>query len=210
MKMDCLMLGEYQINCYVLRSDDEAADCLIVDPGLGADELIAFLAERQFRPVAVVLTHGHIDHIAGVRVLRESYPGIKVLIHELESEALSDPAANLSGLMGSAFATEPADNLLKDGDWIEQAGVKLQVLHVPGHSPGGICLYSSEEGVVFTDDALFADSIGRTDFPGGSMPRLLGCIKEKLWPLPDETLVYPGHGPSTTIAHEKAHNPFLQ
>jgi len=210
MKIDCLMLGEYQTNCYLLRSGEEARESLVVDPGLGAEELIAFLAERQIAPVAVVLTHGHIDHIAGIGALRENYPDIKVLIHELDAEALSNPAANLSGMMGRGFTTGPADILLKDGDWIEQAGLRLQVLHVPGHSPGGICLYSSDEGVVFTDDALFAESIGRTDFPGGSMSQLLGCIKEKLWPLPAETVVYPGHGPSTTIAREKACNPFLQ
>ncbi len=210
MKIDRLMLGEYQTNCYVLRTTEGAGQCLIVDAGLGAEELIAFLGEREIRPVAVILTHGHIDHIAGVGLLRESYQGLKVLIHELDAEMLSQPAANLSGLMGRPFAAEPADILLKDGEWIEQAGVKLQVFHTPGHSPGGICLYSSEDGIVFTDDALFAESIGRTDFPGGSMSRLLGSIREKLWVLPDETVVYPGHGPSTTIAREKAQNPFLQ
>jgi glyoxylase-like metal-dependent hydrolase (beta-lactamase superfamily II) len=210
MKIDRLMLGEYQTNCYVLRTTEDAGQCLIVDAGLGTEELIAFLGEREIRPVAVVLTHGHIDHIAGVGLLRESYQGLKVLIHELDAEMLSQPAANLSGLMGRPFAAEPADILLKDGEWIEQAGVKLQVFHTPGHSPGGICLYSSEDGIVFTDDALFAESIGRTDFPGGSMSRLLGSIREKLWVLPDETVVYPGHGPSTTIAREKAQNPFLQ
>jgi len=210
MKIDRLMLGEYQTNCYILRTTEDVGQCLIVDAGLGAEELIAFLGEREIRPVAVVLTHGHIDHIAGVGLLRESYQGLKVLIHELDAEMLSQPAANLSGLMGRPFAAEPADILLKDGEWIEQAGVKLQVFHTPGHSPGGICLYSSEDGIVFTDDALFAESIGRTDFPGGSMSRLLGSIREKLWVLPDETVVYPGHGPSTTIAREKAQNPFLQ
>ena len=210
MKIDCLMLSEYQTNCYILRSGDGADDCLIVDPGLGAEELIAFLSEHRTTPAAVVLTHGHIDHIAGIGALRENYSDIKVLIHALDAEKLLDPSANLSELMGHAFTADPADVLLEDGVWIEYAGVKLQVLHVPGHSPGGICLYSSEAGVVFTDDTLFAESIGRTDLPGGSMPQLLGCIKEKLWPLADETVVYPGHGPETTIAREKACNPFLQ
>lgn len=210
MKIDCLVLGEYETNCYVLRSGEAASDCLVVDPGLGAEELIAFLDERKMTAVAAVLTHGHIDHIAGLVALRRSFPDIKVFIHALDAEMLSLPAANLSGLMGRAFVAEPADILLKDGEWIEHAGVKLAVLHTPGHSPGGICLYSSEDGVVFTDDALFAESIGRTDFPGGSMSGLLKSIKEKLLVLPDETVVYPGHGPSTTMAREKACNPFLQ
>lgn len=210
MKIDCLVLGEYETNCYVVRSGEAASDCLVVDPGLGAEELIAFLDERKMTAVAAVLTHGHIDHIAGLAALHRSFPDIKVFIHALDAEMLAKPVANLSGLMGRAFAAEPADILLEDGDWIEQAGVRLQVLHTPGHTPGGLCLYSSGGGVVFTDDALFAESIGRTDFPGGSMSRLVRSIKEKLWVLPDETLVYPGHGPSTTIAREKAHNPFLQ
>jgi len=210
MKIDCLVLGEYETNCYVLRSSDAAKDCLVVDPGLGSEELIAFLLEQHITPAAAVLTHGHIDHIAGLAALRRSFPHIKVFIHALDAEMLGKPVANLSGLMGRAFTAEPADILLKDGDWIERAGLKLTVLHTPGHSPGGVCLYSSEEDVVFTDDALFAESIGRTDFPGGSMSRLVRSIKEKLWVLPDETVVYPGHGPSTTIGREKAHNPFLQ
>jgi glyoxylase-like metal-dependent hydrolase (beta-lactamase superfamily II) len=204
------MLGEYQTNCYILRSGDGADDCLIVDAGLGAEELIAFLGKRAIRPVAAVLTHGHIDHIAGIALLRQNYPDIEVLIHELDAEMLTEPAANLSSMMGCPFATEPAQVLLEDGSLIERAEIKLQVLHVPGHSPGGICLYSSEDAVVFTDDALFAESIGRTDFPGGSMPELLDGIRQKLWALPDETVVYPGHGPSSTIAREKSSNPFLQ
>jgi glyoxylase-like metal-dependent hydrolase (beta-lactamase superfamily II) len=210
MKIDCLVLGDYETNCYVLRSSGAAKDCLVVDPGLGSEELIGFLREQQITPVAVVLTHGHIDHIAGLAALRCSFPDIKVFIHALDAEMLAKPVANLSGLMGRAFTAEPADVCVEDGDCIEQAGVKLLALHTPGHTPGGLCLYSSGEGIVFTDDALFAESIGRTDFPGGSMSRLVGCIKEKLWVLPDETVVYPGHGPSTTIAREKAHNPFLQ
>ena len=210
MKIDCLMLGEYQTNCYILRVTEEAGQCLIVDAGLGADELIEFLGKREIRPVAAVLTHGHIDHIAGIALLRQSYPDIEVLIHELDAEMLTEPAANLSSMMGLPFATEAAQVLLEDGSVIERAGIQLQVLHVPGHSPGGICLYSSEDAVVFTDDALFAESIGRTDFPGGSMPELLDGIRQKLWSLPDETVVYPGHGPSSTIAREKSCNPFLQ
>lgn len=210
MKIDCLMLGDYQTNCYVLRVAEDARECLIIDAGLGAEELIAFLAGNEITPVAAVLTHGHIDHIAGIPALREHYPEIEVLIHELDADMLTEPAANLSSMMGWPFTTASAEALLKDGSVIERAGIKLEVLHVPGHSPGGICLYSSEEAIVFTDDALFADSIGRTDFPGGSMSQLLDCIRKKIWALPDDTIVYPGHGPSSTIAREKAHNPFLR
>jgi hydroxyacylglutathione hydrolase len=230
MKIDYLILGEYQTNCYVLRnpstslrvkdnfmpSGDEtraktrqAQDCLVIDPGLEADELIEFLDEQKLNPVAVILTHGHIDHIAGVAVLRNQFPEIKVYIHNLDAEMLTEPNINLSAMSGFAFVTEPEDVSLKDQDVIDLAGVKLLVLHTPGHTPGGISLYSKQEGVVFVGDTLFADSIGRTDFPGGSMSQLLNGVRQKLFTLPEETKVYPGHGPATTIAAEKAHNPFF-
>ena len=209
MQIDYLILGGYQTNCYVLRNDESAQDCLIIDPGLEAEELLEFLDERKLNPVAVVLTHGHIDHIAGVAVLRDRYPKIKVYIHNLDAEMLTEPVNNLSSMTGSAFVTESEDVSLQEGDVIDQAGVKLLVFHTPGHTPGGISLYSKQDGVVFVGDTLFADSIGRTDFPGGSMSQLLNSVREKLFTLPDETKVYPGHGPATTIAREKEYNPFF-
>ena len=210
MKIDHLILGAYETNCYVLRSSETAKDCLIIDAGLGAGKLIKFLQEHKLNPVALVLTHGHIDHIAGVAALRTEFPDIKVHIHKLDADMLTEPHTNLSAITGEFFSIEPAEFSLEEDDVIEQAGLKLSVFHTPGHTPGGICLYSKDEAIVFTDDALFADSIGRTDFPNGDMKQLLKAIKEKLFTLPDETKVYPGHGPITTIAHEKAHNPFLQ
>jgi hydroxyacylglutathione hydrolase len=210
MKINRLVLGEYQTNCYVLREDASANDCLIVDAGLGSAELISFLEENRLNPVAVVLTHGHIDHIAAVTELRKQYPDIKVYIHKLDAPMLTQPQHNLSALVGGALSIEPADLLVDNKSIIEQAGVKLEVLHTPGHTPGGICLYSNDEGIIFTDDSLFAESIGRTDFPNGSMERLLKSIRQHLFNLPDDTIVYPGHGPATTIGHEKKHNQFLR
>jgi hydroxyacylglutathione hydrolase len=209
MQIDNLILGGYQTNCYVLRKNDAAQDCLIIDPGLEAEELLEFLDEQKLNPIAVVLTHGHIDHIAGVAALRNLFPEIKVYIHNLDAEMLTEPINNLSVMTGMTFVTEPEDVSLKEGDIIALAGVKLLVLHTPGHTPGGISLYSKQDGVVFVGDTLFADSIGRTDFPGGSMSQLLASVREKLFTLPGETKVYPGHGPATTIAAEKAHNPFF-
>ena len=113
-------------------------------------------------------------------------------------------------MAGMSFSTNPADLFLEEADVIEQAGIKLEVFHTPGHTPGGVCLYSKDEGIVFVGDTLFADSDGRTDFLGGSMSQLIKSIKEKLCVLPDETVVYPGHGPITTIAQEKAHNQYLR
>lgn len=210
MKIDRLILGMYETNCYILRDSETAQDCLIVDTGLEAGELIDFLQRAKLNPIAVVLTHGHADHITGLAALHKNYPDIKVYIHKLDAEMLTGAKSNLSLLAGGLFSTKPADFLIEEGGTIEQAGIKLQVLHVPGHTQGGICLYSKDEGLVFVGDTLFADSIGRTDFPGGSMTQLITGIREKLLTLPDETVVYPGHGPTTTIAHEKAYNPFFR
>ncbi|UCF42761.1 MAG: MBL fold metallo-hydrolase [Planctomycetota bacterium] len=210
MKIDRLVLGSYQTNCYILREDESAEDCLVVDTGLEAGGLMDFLDERKLNPVAVVLTHGHTDHIRGVALLRDKFPDTKVFIHKLDAEMLTGAVSNLSLMEGIRFSTEPADFVLEEGDVLEQAGIKLKVLHTPGHTPGGICLYSEDEGVVFSGDTLFCAGLGRTDFPGGSMTRLLQSIREKLLVLPDETVVYPGHGPLTKVAQEKANNPFLK
>ncbi|MGA1979052.1 MAG: MBL fold metallo-hydrolase [Sedimentisphaerales bacterium] len=210
MKIDRLILGAYQTNCYILRAGEAAKDCLIIDTGLEARELVDFLEVHKLNPVAVVLTHGHADHIAGLVALRGRFPDIKVYIHKLDAEMLTGKKDNLSAMAGVLFSSEPADFSLEQGDVIEQANIKLDVLHTPGHTPGGICLYSKDDGIVFVGDTLFADSVGRTDMPGGSTTQLIKSIKQKLCNLPDETVVYPGHGPITTIAQEKANNPFLQ
>lgn len=210
MKIDRLILGAFETNCYVVRKDEPATECLVIDTGLDGSDLVAFLEEHQLTPVAAVLTHGHADHIVGLAALRQRYPGIKVFIHQLDAPLLTDPDANLSGLAGVTFATEPADVLLRDGDVIEEAGVRLQVLHTPGHTLGGICLYAQPEAIVFAGDTLFADSVGRTDFSGGDMDQLIESIQAKLFTLPDKTAVYPGHGMRTTIGREKRANPYVQ
>jgi glyoxylase-like metal-dependent hydrolase (beta-lactamase superfamily II) len=210
MKIDRLILGAYQTNCYILRESKAAKDCLIIDTGLEAGELVDFLQRHNLNPVAVVLTHGHADHVTGLVALRGRFPHIKVYIHKLDAEMLTGEKDNLSALAGVLFSSEPADFSLEEGDVIEQANIKLDVLHTPGHTPGGICLYSKDEEIVFVGDTLFADSVGRTDMPGGSMEQLLKSIREKLFTLPNDTVVYPGHGPQTTISQEKENNPFLQ
>jgi len=210
MKIDRLIVGAFETNCYVVRRDEAAPECLIIDTGLDDNDLVEFLEAHQLVPVAVVLTHGHVDHIVGLAALRQRHPGLKVFIHQLDAPLLTDPEANLSGLAGLTFATAPADVLVREGDVIEEAGVRLQVLHTPGHTLGGICLYAEADHLVFVGDTLFADSVGRTDFPGGDMDQLIESIRTKLFTLPDQTAVYPGHGMRTTIGREKRANPFVR
>lgn len=210
MEIDQLVVGMYQTNCYVLRESITAKECLIIDTGLEAGPVVDFLNEHKLNPAAVILTHGHADHIAGLGILREKYPDTKVYIHKLDAQMLTDKEQNLSALAGIQFSAEPADVLIEEGDMVEEAGIKLAVLHTPGHTQGGVSLYSKDEQIIFVGDTLFADSIGRADFPGGNMEQLITSIREKLLGLPEETAVYPGHGPITTIRQEKAYNPFLQ
>ena len=209
MIIDSLVLGTFETNGYCLRKSENSQNCVIIDTGMDDTYLMNFLEENQLNPVTLVLTHGHIDHIDGINTIRENFPDIKVYIHKLDADALTDPMKNLSFMSGGAFTAKPADILIEDNDIIEQADINLQVLHTPGHTPGGISLYSKEDGVVFSGDALFAESVGRTDFPGGNMNQLIQGIKEKLFVLPDDTKVLPGHGPATTIGHEKKYNQFL-
>jgi glyoxylase-like metal-dependent hydrolase (beta-lactamase superfamily II) len=209
MKVDRLVLGEFETNCYIVRNNDSATECLVIDTALDVRALPAFLDQHKLSPVAVILTHGHIDHIAGVEALRKKFPSILIYIHKLDSEMLGDAAGNLSLMAGSLFTAGKADRIIDEGDTIDKAGIRLRVIHTPGHTPGGICLYSEKDGIIFVGDTLFAGSIGRTDFPNGDMKKLIEGIKHKLFVLPDDTVVYPGHGPETTIGHEKTDNPFL-
>ncbi len=210
MKIDHLILGAYETNCYILRENDSAKDCLIIDAGLNARKLLEFLDQQSLNPVVVILTHGHVDHITGVADLSEKYPDMKIYIHKADAGMLTGAQSNLSEMTGAHFTTKQADILLEQDSIIDQANVKLKVLHTPGHTPGGICLYAEDERIIFVGDTLFADSVGRTDLPGGSTSQLIKGIKEKILTLPDKTIVYTGHGPETTIAQEKETNPFLQ
>ena len=214
MHIDKLVLGAYETNSYVLRSNASAKDALIIDTGLTPQTLIDFLKQKKLTPVGLILTHGHADHIAAISPLRQSFPDIKVVIHAADAPMLSSGLKNLSALAGVSIKTDPADLIIENEGPVEFAGITLNILHTPGHTPGGICLYSQLDSLIFTGDTLFAGSIGRTDFPNYDVEecfaQLVANIKTKLVPLPDETRVLPGHGPETTMRNEKKHNPYLQ
>jgi glyoxylase-like metal-dependent hydrolase (beta-lactamase superfamily II) len=185
-------------------------DALVIDPGMEPDLVLNCLAEEQLTPAAILNTHSHPDHIAGNEALKQAYPQALLLIGAGEADFLTDPEANLSALLGMPIVSPPADKLVNEGDVVEIADIRLEVLEVPGHSPGHVVyLYRSEPSLVFGGDVLFRGSIGRTDFPGGNGPLLLRGIRTKIFPLPADTVVYPGHGPVTTVGHEKRSNPFV-
>jgi hydroxyacylglutathione hydrolase len=209
MNIQTLVLGEYQTNGYVLTSGDDASKCVIIDTGLENSELIGYIKEMKLVPEALILTHGHADHIVGVPEIRENWPDISVVIHKDDAEMLTNAAMNLSALTGMSFTTEPAEIILESAQKITFAGIEFDVLETPGHTPGGISLYCSGDDVLFSGDTLFSGSIGRSDFPGGNQHQLIRSIKEQLLTLPPQTKVYPGHGNMPTITMEKADNPFL-
>jgi hydroxyacylglutathione hydrolase len=185
-------------------------DALVFDPGLQPELILEVLVEQGLRVSAIVNTHGHADHIGGNAALKEAFPAAPILIGVKDAIMLTDADANLSAPFGFPVTSPPADRTVVEGDTVEAAGLVLEVFDIPGHSPGHVVyVLRAQPTLVFGGDVLFRGSIGRTDFPGGSHPLLLRGIREKLFTLPDDTVVYSGHGPVTTVGHEKRTNPFL-
>jgi glyoxylase-like metal-dependent hydrolase (beta-lactamase superfamily II) len=212
MILERLVLGAYENNCYVLRAEASLTNCLVIDTGLSPEPLLQFLATRHLTPAALILTHGHGDHIAGAWPLRRLYQDMKIAIHRADIPMLSSPHENLAATVGEDI-TSPLPDVSFDGDCeVEFAGIRLKVIHTPGHTPGCICLYSEAAGALFSGDTLFAGGIGRTDFHYSSpqdQKILVENIRKKLLVLPPETKVYPGHGPATSIRNEAKYNPYL-
>lgn len=208
LEISVFTLGPYATNCYVL-STTGSPDCWIVDASFGPGPILDSIRKRGLLPRALILTHAHVDHIAGVREVAAAFPGLPILIHEAESQWLLDPELNLSAFSGTPVTAPKATRLLKDGDVLDLCGIEWRVLHTPGHSPGSVTLHAPSAGVAIVGDTLFSGSVGRTDFPGCSFEELERSIRTRLFTLPLETRALPGHGDATSIGAERESNPFV-
>ncbi len=207
MKIQHSVLGMCATNTYYVY-DDETKRGLIVDPADSPDTIIAKADSLSMIPEAILITHGHFDHVLAMNKVREHY-GIKVYAGLTEKQVLHDMAMNLTSSFGMG-QTFDADIYLKDGEEFEAAGYHIRAIEVPGHTIGGMCYYFDKQGVLFSGDTLFCESVGRSDFPGGSASALCRGIKDKLFILPEHTKVYPGHMDETTIGNEIKYNPFCR
>lgn len=203
-RIHTIVVGGLQTNCYILQSD---SDAIIIDPGDEPERIVRFARDIKVKPGRIIATHTHFDHVLGVDGVRAQLK-IPFLIHQGDLTMLESMQNRVRQMMGFDVPPPPkVDGYVKDGDFVKVGRETLHIVHTPGHSPGSISLYG--EGYVFTGDALFNQSIGRTDLPGGDLETLVHSIKERLFKLDDDTTVYPGHGPETTIGDEKLANPFV-
>jgi len=186
-------------------------DCVVIDPGLEPEKILQTLQNQQLQPAAILNTHGHADHIAGNEALKAAWPDCPIVIGRADAPKLQDPWANLSRPFGLDVLSPPADGLVEDGQQYSAGGLEFEILAIPGHSAGHVVyLWKGEPPwVAFVGDVIFQDSIGRTDFPDGSFRQLRRGIREKLFTLPEQTLLLPGHGPPTTVGQEKRNNPVV-
>ena len=201
------LAGPIGTNCYLLINE-KTKEAVIVDPASCPDYMMNYIKTEELKLKAVLLTHAHFDHIMGIDDVLNKYGKMPVYVHEADKPMLEDPQQNMTMSCGVPYASTGAQ-AVQEGQVLSLIGYEIKVLHTPGHTPGGCCYYIASEHVLISGDTLFQQSIGRTDFPGGSMSDLVRAVKEKLMILPEDTVVYPGHMGTTTIADEKRMNPFL-
>lgn len=206
MKIDILVLGIVSTNCYIV-SDKITKEAIVIDPAADADKVIEFLENNQLSLQAILLTHGHFDHILGVEGLKRHF-GVKVYVGKAEEPLLSNPDWNYSAQVAKHVSLIP-DELVEEGTQLVFGPLKCSVIETPGHTRGSVCYYFESEKVLFSGDTLFLESIGRCDLPTGNAQRLVESIVNELMILPDETIVYPGHGKETSIGYEKRNNAYI-
>ncbi|MDR2780600.1 MAG: MBL fold metallo-hydrolase [Synergistaceae bacterium] len=206
MRIERFQVGSLWTNCYVVAGEN--GEALVIDPGGPMGDVRRFITDNGLRVKQILLTHGHSDHIMGLKEIRDIASG-GVAVHPEDADCVTDPSKNLSAVMGSPFQSKASESALRDGDVIRAGDLTAKVIHTPGHTRGGCCFYVSEGGdaLLISGDTLFARSVGRTDLPGGDEETLLESLK-KLDGFPDSLPVYPGHGPSTTLGEERRLNPF--
>ena len=205
--VDSTVVGGVGTNCFIVRRVDSNR-CVVIDPGDDGARISRFIRGNQLILEDILLTHGHFDHIMGIDGFRKEFPEIPVYAHREEEALLKDASMNASLEFGRQYTFSGAA-YTEDGDVLDLAGMQFQVIHTPGHTIGGCCYYLQEEKVLFSGDTLFRESIGRTDFPTGNGGQLMRSIREKLFTLPEDTAVYPGHMERTMIGDEKKYNPYF-
>ncbi len=199
------VLGSVATNCYLVFHE-KTKEAVIIDPADSAGLIMQKVRELRVRPTAILLTHGHFDHVMAAEEIRKAY-GCSLYAGENETRVLGDAGLNLSGYMGGRKLTLRADVLVRDGQVLNLIGFPWQVIATPGHTEGSVCYYIEPERVLISGDTLFCQSLGRTDFPTGSSRKIVESITKRLFVLPDDTIVYSGHGEQTTIGFEKKYNP---
>ena len=201
----------FEENAYIAHLLDRK-DCLIVDPGLEPEKIIDYLERRGLLPSAILITHGHSDHIAGNDAIKARWPESQLVIGASEAAKLTDPKSNLSAMFGFRLVSPPADVTVQDGEIFTAAGIRVLIRSTPGHSIGHVVyiIEDTDPKIVFVGDVIFAGSVGRTDLVDGDFDQLADGIRTKLYTLPDSTILLPGHGPSTTVGEEKRSNPFVR
>lgn len=206
-KFHTIVVGPFAVNCYLLWVE-ESADAVIIDPGAEAETITYWIDEFALKPKAILLTHGHGDHIAAVAEIKKRYD-IPVYVGVGEEELLANPSANVSAFFDHPVVAPEPDHLVKDDDLLTIGDLHLRVVATPGHTVGGVCYMEEATGRLFCGDTLFAGSIGRTDLPGGNHQQLIESIMSRIMTLPDVFLVLPGHGPQSTVGAERTGNPWL-
>lgn len=210
MHIHTFALGDWMTNCYVMHKPGvRGGPCWIIDAGFSPQPMIRYIQQHDLKPEQVLLTHAHLDHIAGLDDLRTIWPDLPILIHRAEEEFLANPMLNLSAVLEEEIIAPAATGFLEQGQMLELDGIRVQVRHTPGHSPGGVSFCLLDEGLALVGDTIFAGSIGRTDFPTSDHEALMNGIRTQLLTLPDATRIFPGHGPASTIGAERRGNPYL-